>query len=388
MKKIKIPFYKTSAKVDERLEKCLSSGWMTSGPVVQEFENSLANYIDVEHVVSVNSCTAGLHLSLAAQNIKEEDFVIVPTLTFVATAEVVEYFGANVILCDIDPKTLCIDVNEIEYHAKKLGGKLKFVMPVHFAGFCADMKNIVELSEKYNFKIIEDAAHALESFSNIGKVGDNNHCTAFSFYANKNLTTGGEGGAVSTNDGNLAKKIKKLSLHGMTKDAWNRFSENGKWFYQVDELGYKYNLTDVAASIGLQQLSELDLNHAKRKKIAQYYDNLFDRIPSIDRYHYDEAYKHAYHLYIINIRSDQWSISRNELINEINGYGIGTSVHYIPLHTMPYYKQKYGYKDNEFPNSSNYFSTCISIPIYPMMDNKDMNYINEVFTKLSDQYQK
>lgn len=388
MKKIKIPFYKTSATVDERLEKCLSSGWMTSGPVVQEFENSLASYIDVEHVVSVNSCTAGLHLSLAAQNIKEEDFVIVPTLTFVATAEVVEYFGANVILCDIDPKTLCIDVNEIEYHAKKLNGKLKFVMPVHFAGFCADMKNIVELSEKYSFKIIEDAAHALESISNIGKVGDNNHCTAFSFYANKNLTTGGEGGAVSTNDGDLAKKIKKLSLHGMTKDAWNRFSENGKWFYQVDELGYKYNLTDIAASIGLQQLSELDSNHSKRKKIAQSYDNFFDKISSIDRYHYDENHKHAYHLYIINIKSDQWSISRNDLINEINGYGIGTSVHYIPLHTMPYYKQKYGYKDNEFPNSSKYFSTCISIPIYPMMDNKDMNYIKEVFTRLSEKYQK
>ena len=226
----KIPYFKTSVKVDSNIEQCLENGWMTTGPIVQKFENQLADYIGAKNVVAVNSCTAALHLSLAAQNIKRDDYVVVPDLTFVATAEVVEYFDANVILCDINPKTLCLDVNQLECFAKKFKGKIKFVIPVHFGGFGADMKNIFELSKKYNFCVIEDAAHALESFSNIGKVGNNDNCTAFSFYANKNLTTGGEGGAVSTNDSNLAKKIKKLSLHGMTKDAWNRFSENGKWF--------------------------------------------------------------------------------------------------------------------------------------------------------------
>lgn len=386
MKNKNIPYFKTSAKVDRNLRNSLKTGWMTTGPIVKKFEEELSEYIGVKNVVALNSCTAGLHLSLAAQNIKRGDYVIVPNVTFVATAEVVEYFDAKVILCDIDPKTLCIDTIQLELIAKKLNGKLKFVIPVHFAGYGADMKKIFSLAKKYNFKIIEDAAHSLETISNNGKVGQGDHCTAFSFYANKNITTGGEGGAIATNNDRLAEKIRKLSLHGMSKDAWSRFSSKGKWFYEVDSLGYKYNLTDIAAGIGLQQLVDIESNHIKRKKIHYLYNDIFDSMPGISRYFYDNKYKHAYHLYIINIKKSHWRISRNQLIEKLNEKNIGTSVHYIPLHMMPYYKNKYGYAEKDFKNSCTYFESCISLPMYPELKKADILYIKEIFLSLYKDY--
>ena len=279
MKIKNFPYFKTSLKIDHNIKKSAETGWLTTGPMVKQFESEISDYTGAKYVVAVNSCTAGLHLALAAQDIKRGDYVIVPNLTFVATSEVVEYFGANVVLCDINPKTLCIDVNQVESIAKKLKNKLKFVMPVHFGGYAADMKSLLKLSKKYGFIIIEDCAHALETVSNVGKVGNSDHCSVFSFYANKNLTTGGEGGAVTTNNKNLAEKIRKLSLHGMSKSAWSRFSDKGKWYYEVDSLGYKYNLTDIAAGFGLQQIKNIDRLNEKRQNIAEKYNKVFDKIP-------------------------------------------------------------------------------------------------------------
>lgn len=386
MKNKDIPYYKVSLRIDNNLKNSLRNGWLTTGPKVKEFEDNLKSYTGAKNAIAVNSCTAGLHLSLAAQNISKEDYVIVPNLTFVATSEVVEYFGANLLLCDIDPKTLCLDINLVEEAAKKLKGKLKFVMPVHFAGYAADMKSLLSLSEKYGFKIIEDCAHSLETFSNIGKVGNANNCSVFSFYANKNITTGGEGGAVLTNDDFLAGLIRKLSLHGMSKDAWNRFSKNGKWYYEVDSLGYKYNLTDIAAGFGIQQMKKIDQFSQKRQLIALKYDQILSPIPGIKTFNYDTQFFHARHLYIIHLSSKKWSISRDDVIQFLNSNGIGTSVHYIPLHRMPYYKNKYNLSDKNFPHSVEYFKGCISLPIYPSLKLSEVNYIGKVISQLAQKY--
>ncbi len=383
-----IPFYKTSLKIDSNIEKSVTSGWITTGPMVKKFENQLAEYLGVKHVIAVNSCTAALHLSLAAQELQPNDYVIVPNITFVATSEVVEYFGAKVILCDINPQTLCIDTEEVESILKKMKGKVKFVIPVHFGGYAADMISLTSLSLKYHFKIIEDCAHALETTSNIGKVGNADHCAAFSFYANKNITTGGEGGAVSTNNEVLAKRIRKLSLHGMSKDAWDRFTDSKKWYYEVDELGYKYNLTDIAAGFGVQQLRKVNIFQKRRQEISKKYDKIIDSIVGINRFFYDKKYKNARHLYIIHIDQKYWSITRDDLIIKLNNLGIGTSVHYIPLHRMPYYKNKYALEDKNFPNSCNYFEGCISLPIYPSLSDKDIDYIDENLNSLYREYKK
>lgn len=386
MKIKNVPYFKTSLKIDKNIKHSAETGWLTTGPMVNQFESELSNYTGAKYVVAVNSCTAGLHLALAAQDIKRGDYVIVPNLTFVATSEVVEYFDAKVVLCDIDPETLCIDVEQVESIAKKLKNKLKFVMPVHFGGYAADMKSLLSLSKKYKFIIIEDCAHALESISNIGKVGNTDHCSVFSFYANKNITTGGEGGAVATNNKKLAEKIRKLSLHGMSKSAWSRFSDKGKWYYEVDSLGYKYNLTDIAAGFGLQQIKKVDILNEKRQKIAKKYNKIFDKISGVSRFHYDPKYKNARHLYIIHIDKNFWSISRDKFIDKLNELGVGTSVHYIPLHKMPYYKNKYNLKDKDFPNSCAYFDGCISLPMYPSLKAGDISYIEKVFMKIYNDY--
>lgn len=386
MKIKNVPYFKTSLKIDNNIKKSAETGWLTTGPMVKQFESEISEYTGAKYVVAVNSCTAGLHLALAAQDIKRGDYVIVPNLTFVATSEVVEYFGAKVVLCDIDPKTLCIDVNQVESIAKKLKNKLKFVMPVHFGGYAADMKSLLKLSRRYGFIIIEDCAHALETVSNVGKVGNSDHCSVFSFYANKNLTTGGEGGAVATNNKNLAEKIRKLSLHGMSKSAWSRFSDKGKWYYEVDSLGYKYNLTDIAAGFGLQQIKNIDALNEKRQSIAKKYNKVFDKIPGVSRFHYDNKYKNARHLYIVHLDKNFWSISRDEFIDKLNELGVGTSVHYIPLHKMPYYKNKYKLKDSDFPKSCSYFEGCISLPMYPSLTNGDISFIEKVFLRIYNEY--
>tara|TARA_Y100000768_G_C23977681_1_gene683953 strand:+ start:707 stop:1840 length:1134 start_codon:yes stop_codon:yes gene_type:complete len=358
----------------------IDNGWLTTGPVVKEFESKLIDYLHSDNVIAVNSCTAALHLAIMAKEFEPNCKFIVPTYTFVATVEVGEYSNLHPILIDCDDN-YNIDLNQVEDHLK-IDKKIKFIIPVHFAGRAVDMIELKKLCEKYGIFIIEDAAHAFETKSNIGKVGDTNNAACFSFYANKNITTAGEGGAISTNDNKYAEKIRKLSLHGISKDGWNRFAKGGKWAYDISQLGYKYNMTDISAAFGIWQFNQVREWHKKRLDIVKlYYDNL-NNIPGIHCLNLEENKKDAHHLFIIRIKPEYWKISRDQIINEINKKGIGTSVHYIPIHMHSYYIKKYGYHSNDFPTAKKFYERVISLPIYPLLDNNKLNFIINNFLEI------
>jgi perosamine synthetase len=336
--------------------------------------------------VAVNSCTAALHLALAAKEFEKGDKFIAPTYTFVATVEVGEYSNMSPVLIDCD-ENYNIDLNHVEHSLKK-DRKIKCIIPVHFAGRPINMAELRILSEKYGVFIIEDAAHALEAISNVGKVGDTNDAACFSFYANKNITTAGEGGAISTNNDQYAEKIRKLSLHGMSKDGWNRFAKGGKWAYDISELGFKYNLTDIAAAFGIWQLKYIDTWHNRRSDIVKFYNNKFNKVPGILCPIITKNIKNANHLYIVRIKPDLWNIDRNTIINKLNKRGIGTSVHYIPIHMHSYYIQKYGYKASDFPKAKSFCEKVITLPLYPLLSDIELDYVANNFMELWHKYKK
>ena len=382
-----IPFHRPNipASLDEIASNSLKSGWLTTGPQVKLFEEKLSELVHSKYVIAVNSCTAGLHLSMAAKRFKKGDKFIAPTYTFVASVEIGEYLDMFPVLVDCD-ENFNLDLNQVE-DCLKNDNKIKAIVPVHFAGKPVDMHKVYELASKFNVFVLEDAAHALETYSNIGKVGNTDHATAFSFYANKNLTTGGEGGAVATNDRTLAEKIRKLSLHGMSKDGWKRFKTGSKWQYDVSELGFKYNITDLAASYGLWQFKFLQDWSEKRRELFELYKS---KLSSIDGLICPNEVKHneidAYHLFIIKIKPNEWSISRNDIIEKLNLNGIGTSVHYVPVHMHSYYAKKYDYEPNYFPMANNLSKNVISLPIYPSLRKEELNYIIDTISKLWYKY--
>jgi len=384
---MKIPFHKPIMPESLSLvfPDSVMDGWLTTGPQVKIFEDALKRYLNVEFVVAVNSCTAALHLALAAKGYGKGDKFIVPTYTFVSSVEVGEYLGMEPVLIDCD-ESFNLDLNQCEHILKK-DKKVKCIIPVHIAGKPADMISIQSLANDNNLFILEDAAHALETRSNIGKVGDTDHAASFSFYANKNITTFGEGGAIASNDQNLANKIRKLSLHGMSKDGWKRFKTGSKWEYDVSELGYKYNLTDLAAAFGTWQLNNIKIWHDRRKYIFDKYQNSFKNISGIVcPIPANDNEIHAYHLYIIKIVPSKWSIDRNEVIKLLSEKGIGTSVHYKPVHLHSYYHKKYGYRPGDFPTASLLFNNIITLPLYPSLNDIQVNYIIESFISLWNKY--
>ena len=285
--------------------------------------------------------------------------------------------------CDED---LNLDLNQA-YDAVKSDNKIKAIVPVHIAGKPVDMLKVYEIAEKFNLFILEDAAHALESISNFGKVGNTNYATAFSFYANKNITTAGEGGALATNDNALAEKIRKISLHGMSKDGWRRFEQNAKWEYDISQLGYKYNMTDISASFGIWQMKYIKEWHKKRSVLFKHYNEELSSIEGLTCPNdTNDTELHAYHLYIIRIKPNKWSINRNKMIELLNAAGIGTSVHYKPIHIHSYYKKKYGYKPNDFPRSYQSYCNAITLPLYPSLKLEHIDYIVGYLTNLWNEY--
>ena len=382
-----IPFHKPiiPASLDELYEDSIRNGWITTGPITKRFESKLEEIFESDNVIAVNSCTAALHIALASKNFKPNDKFIVPTYTFVASVEVGEYLGMHPILIDSQRNGYNIDLNQVEDVLKK-DNKIKAIIPVHYAGKTVQMDLIFDLAIKYNLFVLEDAAHAFESKSKIGKVGNTNHAAAFSFYANKNITTGGEGGALSTNDSILADKMRKLSLHGMSKDGYKRFQSNGKWAYDVSDLGYKYNMTDISASFGLWQLRYVNNWLSRRIELVIKYNTGLNGIEGVICPNKKVSTDNAWHLYVIRIIPDLWKISRNELINKINQKGIGTSVHYIPVHMHSYYKKKYGFKPDSFPQSKILSETVISLPLYPALKDKEVAYIIRTITNIWEKY--
>src|SRR5262245_36770104 len=360
-----IPFHRPLIDEDEiqSVVETLKSGWLTTGPKVKRFEEEFARYLGCGYAVAVNSGTAALHLALDAIGIKEGDEVILPTMTFAATAEVVLYFKARPVLVDCQPGTLNIDPMQIE---TAITSRTKAIIPVHIGGQPCDMGPILELARHYNLKVIEDAAHALPAAYHGKKVGIVGDITCFSFYATKTITTG-EGGMATTENPEWANRMRMMSLHGISHDAWKRYTKEGSWYYEILDPGFKYNLTDIAAAIGIEQLKKCDEFWQARQRIAMNYSKAFADLKEIQLPICQNEIQHAWHLFVIQLNSGRLKINRNQFIEALREKEIGTSVHFIPLHLHPYYRDKFGHKPEDFPNASAAFDRIVSLPIYPKM---------------------
>jgi len=366
---MQIPFHKTHT-TDEEINaavEAMRSGWLTMGPKTVEFEKQFKAYIGSSEAVSVNSATAALHLALKAVGLKRGDEVIVPTNTFVATAEVVTYFDAVPVLCDIEEETHNMDVSKIE---ALITDKTKAIIPVHFAGQPCDMNEIYKIADKYNLKVIEDAAHAIPSSYKGIKIGNltKSDITCFSFYATKTLSTG-EGGMATTNNPVYAKNMRINRLHGISRDAWDRYTTKGAWYYEIVDNGCKYNTTDINAAIGMIQLGKQDELRQKRNRIAQRYSDAFKGNDNIGIPFIKEDRETSWHLYVIKIEN------RDEAIEKLKERGVGCSVHFIPIHKHPYYKERYAYVNEDYPIANKVFEHSLSLPIYPDMRDEEIDYV-------------
>jgi perosamine synthetase len=360
----------------------LRSGWLTTGPKVKQFEADFANYIGCPHAVAVNSGTAALHLALDAVGIQEGDEVLVPTMTFTATAEVVCYLKAKPVLVDCRPDTLNIDPDSIE---RKITSKTKAIIPVDMAGQPCEYGRILELARRYKLRVIEDAAHALPAAYRDQKIGRVSDITCFSFYATKTITTG-EGGMATTGNPEWARRMSIMSLHGISHDAWDRYTEKGSWYYEVVRPGYKYNLTDIAAALGIEQLKRCEEFFQARQDVAEWYDQGLADLPEIQVPARAPHVQHAWHLYIIQLEVDRLRIDRQEFIKALKAHGIGTSVHFIPLHLHPFYRDTFGHRPADFPQASAVFERIVSLPIYPQMTEADAAYVISAVRNVCRQY--
>ncbi|GCD77334.1 LPS biosynthesis protein [Thermaurantimonas aggregans] len=381
--KLKIQYAKVFIGERERkhINDVLDSGWLTTAKKTLQFEEKFADYIGAKYACAVNSCTAALHLAVDALGIRPGDKVFIPSMTFTSTAEVVRYVGADPVFLDTEYRTNLITPEILEDAVKKYPD-VRFLIIVHYGGQAADLTNIIDICNKNNIKIIEDAAHAFPTKHNGRYIGQFGLITCFSFYANKTITTG-EGGMLVTDDESIYNRSKIMRLHGINRDIWDRFtSDKPSWEYDVVDAGFKYNLTDLAAAIGLGQLENAELFRKERQKIAEfYYKNLSD-IDCIDLpITYGSFEDHAWHLFPI-ILNENAPISRNKFIELMSDNGIGTSVHYKPLHQMTYYKEKYNLKPDQFPNAEKTWRGNVSLPIYPFMTEDELEYISDVIHEI------
>jgi dTDP-4-amino-4,6-dideoxygalactose transaminase len=348
----------------------LRSGWITTGPKTKRFEQAFADYIDAEAALALNSCTGGLHTALAALGIGEGDEVITTPMTFAASVNVIEHVGATPVLADIEPDTLNIDPVAVQ---KAITPQTKAIIPVHFAGHPVEMGPIMELARAHNLYVIEDAAHSLPAAYDGQKIGTIGDLTAFSFYATKNLTTG-EGGML-TGKPEYVERARLYSLHGMSRDAWKRYGENGSWFYEIVEPGFKYNMTDIQATIGLVQLERLEKLQARRYQVVEQYQAAFSEMMEFQTPVKRDNVDHAWHLYVLRLNLERWQIDRSELIEELKTRKVGASVHFIPIHLHPYYAKKYGWQPDAFPIAHREYQRTVSLPLHPRLTDDDVAYV-------------
>jgi dTDP-4-amino-4,6-dideoxygalactose transaminase len=352
----------------------LRSGWVTTGPKAKRFEGDFSAFLgDASlHSLAVNSATAGLHLALEALGIGPGDEVITTTHTFTATAEVVRYLGADVKLVDIDPATLCIDPAAVE---AAVGPRTRAIVPVHYGGRAADMAAILDIARRHGLKVVEDAAHALPTTCGgqlIGTLGTD--ATVFSFYANKTITTG-EGGMVVTRHDEIARRVKVMRLHGISRDAFDRFTAKvPSWYYEIVAPGFKYNLTDIAAALGIHQLKRAHAFQRSRAGIAAMYDEALETLPLALPPRPAAGDLHSWHLYVVRLADDA-GITRDAFIEKLFAQGIGCSVHYIPLHQQPYWRDRYGLKAADFPHSQHAYERLVSLPMYSRMQPGDVERV-------------
>jgi len=361
----------------------IRSGWVTTGPRTKRFEEEFAQFLGDPslHCMAVNSATAGLHLALEALGIGPGDEVITTTHTFTATAEVVRYLGADVVLVDADPATLCIDVRKLE---AAISPRTKAIVPVHYAGLAADMPALLALASAHGLKVVEDAAHALPTTCQGQLVGTlQSEATVFSFYANKTMTTG-EGGMVVTRNPEMAARIKTMRLHGISRDAFDRFrSKTPAWYYEVVAPGFKYNLTDIAAAMGSAQLAKLPRFLARRQQLASRYKEGLSSLPLVLPVDAPPGDVHAWHLYVIRLDPSA-RLTRDDLIQELSDRAIGTSVHYVPLHRQPYWRDRYALRPEMFPCSELAYQSMVSIPLFTAMRDSDQDRVVRALHEILD----
>ena len=371
-----IPFAKVFIGQSEQrfLKEVIESGWLTTASKTLELEKRFSEYVGAKYACAVNSCTSALHLAVDALGVKAGDKVFVPSMTFTATAEVVRYMSADPILLDVEYGTNLITPDILSLGIKQ-HPDVKHLILVHYGGQAAQIDDIVAICKEYNIKVIEDAAHSFPTRYNDKMIGSFGDITCFSFYANKTITTG-EGGMVTTENEELYRRIKTMRLHGINRDIWDRFtSKVPSWEYDVVEAGYKYNMPDINAAIGLGQLEKAEEFRRERQRVAEYYYNNLSNITSIDLPICKVPHEdHSWHLFPIVIKENS-KITRNLFIEKMSEAGIGTSVHYKPLHQMTYYKTKYNLKAEDYPISEITWKGNVSLPIYPYMTEDELNYI-------------
>ena len=351
----------------------MKSGWLGTGPKVHKFEEMFREYKRTKYAMALNSCTAALHLSMLAIGLQPGQEVIVPTMTFAATANAVIHAGGIPVFADCQRDTMNIDPEDIE---KKITQKTKAIIPVHFAGRACNMDAIMAIAQKHHLKIIEDCAHAIETEYHGRKVGTFGELACFSFYVTKNIVTG-EGGMAITNNQDYADKIKILGLHGMSKDAWKRFGDEGYKHYQVVYAGFKYNMMDIQAAIGIHQLPRVDRYWRRRQGIWNRYNEAFQNLPVFTPAPIESNTRHAYHLYTLMLDIDHLNITRDQFLDEMTRHKIGVGVHYSALHLHSYYQRTFGYQRGDFPNAEWVSDRTVSLPLSAKLTNEDVEDVIE-----------
>lgn len=369
-----IPFHRPSIGSDEvaAVQRVLESKWLTTGPATHKFEKDFAEYIGARHAVAVNSGTAALQLAVDAIDLRPGDEVLLPSFTFTATAEVLTHYAAWPVLCDSIRGGFNIDPVDAE---RRITSKTKAIIPVHIGGEPCDMDAIHAIAANRGLHVIEDAAHALPASFHGQRVGTISELTAFSFYATKNITSG-EGGMMVTDDEHYAEKARCMRLHGISGEAWKRYSREGSWYYEVAHAGFKLNLPDILSALGSAQLTRADRFFRRRSEIAARYCEGFATVEELELPPLaGPGCQHSWHLFILRLRPERFGLSRNEFIDELKSRGIGVAVHFMPLHLHPYYAKTYGYRRGDFPNAEDAFSRCLSLPIYPDLSDNDVDRV-------------
>jgi dTDP-4-amino-4,6-dideoxygalactose transaminase len=404
---MKVPFFRPEILESELAEvsAALRSGWLTTGPRVRQFEREFAAAVGAAHAVAVNSGTAALHLAVEALGLQAGEAVLVPSMTFAATAEVVRYVGAIPVLVDCDPETLLLDLADAERKVHDLrAGRLPAavpresrvvgVIPVHVGGLLLDPGAVEAFSQRHGLWVVEDAAHAFpaawrrDGESAWQRCGEGTAAvTCFSFYANKTITTG-EGGMAVTGDAALADRMRMMSLHGLSRDAWDRYSGDGSWDYRIVAPGFKYNLTDIAAAIGLHQLGRAEEMRLARQAVARRYRAAFESLDEIDLPPEPAQRILSWHLYPVRLRLDRLSIDRNAFIEALHAAGVGTSVHWRPLHLHPYYEATFGWRPADLPVSTAVWQRLVSLPIFPGMREHEIDHVIQSMEELCARYSK
>jgi dTDP-4-amino-4,6-dideoxygalactose transaminase len=346
----------------------LHSGWIGTGPKVAKFEQVFGHYVGASHAVAVNSCTAGLHLAMLGIGLQSGDEVIVPSMTFAATANAVIHAGGRPELADSDRRTMCIDVEDV---TRRITPRTRAIIPVHFAGRACNLDALLNLAQQHGLRVIEDCAHAIETLYHGRHVGTFGQYGAFSFYVTKNVMTG-EGGMVTTGDADAANKIKVMALHGLSGDAWERFSDSGFKHYEVVAPGFKYNMMDIQAAMGLHQLQRVEGNLTRRQEIWKRYDEAFRDLPVFLNPPEEEGTRHARHLYTLILDVDRLRVGRDEVMSALHKQNIGTGVHYRALHLHQYYRETFGYQRGDFPNAEWISDRTLSLPLSPKLTDEDV----------------